>query len=806
MLVTLETPKPHSKQQKIIMNAFNYKNVLEIWVANGTKNGKALSYQEVIPTVDGWKEMGKLKAGDHVFDENGKPTKILSVTDLMYGHKCYEVVFSDGSKIVADEEHLWTVESQKRRKNFARNPDTKFKPETLETRELIKNLKIYKGEKERPNYSIDLVANAVEFNSINLSVDPYVLGVWLGDGTANDGSLTSPDDQIIEEIRSTGLEVNKNKAKYRWGILKLAKVLRENNLKNNKHIPSDYLRGSKEQRLAILQGLMDSDGYVNKRGHAYFYNTNKNIADGFEMLAASLGIKVTRSSKIGKLNGIEHKLCYIASFATDLPVFRLKRKLDRIGKVQKKSRRRYIAEINEVESVPVCCITVENPTHLFLAGKSCIPTHNSIGASVALSQKAWMTKTSLYRWVAPIYSQSKIGLRYCQRMLPTSPHVTLNKSDPSITVNDKDTRIEFWHGQDPESLEGEACNGYVLDECSKMVQQVYDSALTTTTVTRGPILAISTPRGKNWFYEKCMDAKERMEYDIARGNQPTKIFITSPSSLNPKVTPEALAEAKRNLPDRLFRQYFLAEFVDDGDVFGGFRGSIYGYEIDSEDEEREIWFDDGYKFDKYGLLDVDVVIGADWGKRNDYCVFTAWDFKRHRLIAFQRFRGASYIEAIKNLIIFNNRFKKVMIIKHDKTGLGEVIDDLLDKTPLAHDGVVFHNRNKSEMVNSMMVAFEQNNIKIPNWKLMCKELDAFEVTTSDIGTMKYSAPAGMHDDIVSSMILGWLAVTEYSEGQLDLRIVEELASTKNEYADWLNNSYDEPEDFQRGWQDVKGYR
>jgi hypothetical protein len=425
----------------------------------------------------------------------------------------------------------------------------------------------------------------------------------------------------------------------------------------------------------------------------------------------------------------------------------------------------------------------------------------SIGASSAIASKAWITKNGLYRWVAPIYAQSKVGLRYCQRLLPPKPYVIPNKSEMSLHIEKQGTTIEFWHGQDPESLEGEAVNGYVLDEAAKMMAGVYDSAITTVTITRGPMVAISTPRGKNWFYEKCMRAKEEMEWSIRNGKVPKRLFITNPSSVNPKVSAEAIDEARRNLPDRLFRQYYLAEFVDDGDVFGGFRKVLYGDPID-DNSRIQFWVRDDYpEVPGVGKADVDVVVGADWGKKNDYTVLTAWDFKRRRMCGFMRFRGTSYIHAIKCLIWFCARFRKVHMVRHDKTGLGEVIDELLDKTELPYEGIIFTNHLKSELVNNLMVAVEQRAIELPNWTSMVHEMDNYEVTTTEIGNMKYSAPDGLHDDIISSMILGWSCALEYVEGEMSVKFTDELRPKPAE--GWVRTIREELEDSQPGWINVE---
>lgn len=802
---TIQTLKGHSKSQDLIINAFVTPGLKEIWVANGSKYGKANYIEQLIYTTEGIKRFGDLQEGDHVFDENGKPTKITYVTDTMYDHDCYEVVFQDSQKLIADAEHLWFTKTHAERKNEARNKSGKKYGQVRTTLELLETLHHIDRTHKRPNHSIPLVTNPIELPEQNLPIDPYLLGLWLGDGDSNGGKLTICSDHaevILKHLNDKCVYnhvLDRSKPEVykaeRIRIKNLTTQLREFNLIKNKHIPSHYLIGSPEQRLELLRGLMDTDGTICKRGHCTFDNTNIDLAKGVMDLAMSLGIKAHWHERIGKLYGVEKKTCYRVMFTTDIPVFKVKQKLERIRPVQSKSKNRYITEINKVPSVPVKCIKVENPTSLFLIGKGCIPTHNTIAAVNTMIAKAPITSNAVFRWIAPIYSQSLIGMRYFRRFLPKTKHIQFNKSEPSIIFDPINTRIEFRTGKDPESLEGEATAGNILDECSKMTEEVYASTRTTTTVTRGPIMAISTPRGKNWFYNRCMAAKEEMEWALANNKTPHRIFIQAPTTDNPYVSKEAVMDAQKSLPRRLFRQYFLAEFVDSGSTFADFRKCLYNDRIEML-PGKERWFDESMPKNKDGKYDIKVVIGADWAKKIDYTVFTAWDYKKKKMVGFWRFQGVNYIEAIKKVYHFGKQFADVELLIHDQTGIGEVIADLLDKTGFPHQGITFTSKNKTFMVNNLIISFEQRDVQIPFWPEMVQELDAYEVQTNEIGTMKFSAPNGMHDDIVSSMILGWAAVCDYSTTEMSVKIIEELKTNTYSAGDWINDYKDEDEEVQ----------
>jgi hypothetical protein len=397
----------------------------------------------------------------------------------------------------------------------------------------------------------------------------------------------------------------------------------------------------------------------------------------------------------------------------------------------------------------------------------------SIAAASSQAGKAWITPNSLYRWVAPVYSQAKIGQNYAKKILPPNAK-PINSGVLSLNLPNG-TTMEYRSGKTPEDLEGEGVfGGYCLDEASKMKEQVYISAKTTVSMTRAPIVVFSTPRGKNWFFKKCMEAKDHMEWSIKKGIPPTKLYIPAPTALNPFIPPESIADAKKNMPDRLFRQYYLAEFVDDGEVMVGFRECLYQDDPLDLSGDTQFWV-------KPDSEKAEIVIACDWAKHQDYTVMGAFECGegvKPRLIGFSRFNGLRYTEQVRKLVMFSRMFAKTRIVYHDKTGVGEAIDDLLSQTGLNFHGVVFTNSSKSAMVNNLITAWETKSLDIPYWEEMIGELEAFEVQTSDTGLMRYNAPSGLHDDIVCMLMLGWAAVSEYS-AEFRIRFLEDLPKDKS---------------------------
>ena len=390
-------------------------------------------------------------------------------------------------------------------------------------------------------------------------------------------------------------------------------------------------------------------------------------------------------------------------------------------------------------------------------------TGKTFGAGVGLTKQIFSCRGSLYRWVAPIYAQSKIGMRYFRKLTPGEPYTRFVESNsPSMYVPDIDSMLEFWHGQNPESLEGEGVDGYAIDEAAKQKRQVYDSARTTVTRTRGPIVTFSTPLGKNWWYDLCMEAKDEMALAKRQMRMPRKLFYRAPTFSNPTISKEAIKALKRDLPDRLFRQYVLAEFLADGAVFSGVHACIIGSRMDF-DSDQYSWFD-------LSASEATVVVGVDWAKTHDYAVFTAFcvDGLVPRVIGLQRFNGVKYTEAIVRLVKFCKRFKEVITVKHDKTGVGEPLDDMLSDTYLPYEGVTYTNSIKNHLVNNLMLGFQAKELLIPDWKDAIEELGSFEAKVTSAGNITYNG-VGAYDDIVNSLMLGYLAAGEASGGVREVR-------------------------------------
>ncbi len=345
------------------------------------QHGKQLCIDTPVLTSKGWKTHGALLSGDYVFHPSGKPIKVLN--NIPQSEPCtLEFTFSDGSKIRCHENHEWTV-IKGRRKTI-----------TLEANQFL-NTPLYTGEKGKRGsrfiYQLPFV-DCLQFDTMDLHLDPYCLGAWLGDGGssapviyegAQDFSVLNHFDSLYS-CSSYGVHKGTTVKYKQYTSTAFHTGLKYYCLLDNKHIPLDFLLCSKEQRLQLLAGLIDTDGSLHApTGQYRFINTNKKLIDGVCMLLKSLGYTYSLTSALPRSNpnsyGIQDKqICYQIGFT---PLDCIPCKIPRKQSDKKPLRRRIslvaIRELSKHEYTKGNCIHVDSADGLYLAGSNLIPTHNS---------------------------------------------------------------------------------------------------------------------------------------------------------------------------------------------------------------------------------------------------------------------------------------------------------------------------------------------------------------------------------------------------------------------------------------------
>jgi len=304
-------------------------------------------------------------------------------------------------------------------------------PRVIDTKTISETLG--HGSRQDLRYSVD-VAPSIITEDNPLPIAAYTLGAWLGDGYSKGSRIITAysDIAIIDRIEQDGYDVEENKyssetcgvftigafkrsdvcrrghdksqyrtrdghcllcnrivEKARRGgkeipentVFSFSELLAQIGVRDNKHIPEEYLFASYNDRLSLLNGLMDTDGTVDKKGHCAFDNCNRRLVDDVHVLLSSLGIKATIQTRAAKIKGQYISDAYRVMFnpPDGIRVFHLKRKQERIQARTKKTRSdtRMIIAVDPVPSVPVKCIKVDSEDGIYLTGKGFIKTHNT---------------------------------------------------------------------------------------------------------------------------------------------------------------------------------------------------------------------------------------------------------------------------------------------------------------------------------------------------------------------------------------------------------------------------------------------
>lgn len=362
--------------------------------------GRSILNTENLITPTGLKPIGEIKVGDFVIGSDGKKTKVLGV--YPQGElPIFEVKFSDGTKSVCSGDHLWntmTLNEKRYRKGYT----------TKSTNEISKNVKNKHNQKV---HRIPILSAPVEFEKQKVLIDPYLLGVLLGDGHMNKGfSITTADPEIIEECSKVLPSDHKfvYKGKYDYRIQSNKKI---NKIKIDlmelkiwgkkspeKFIPDCYKFNDCECRLAVLQGLLDTDGWICKHRSGncriQFSSTSKALADDVMFLTRSLGgmaysrVRYFDESDNHEYDGkiIRHvHSSYIVDIILPVCPFKLSRKAEQYSNNQNYVK--MISSIKETGKGECTCIQVDAKDHLYLTNDF-IVTHNTFHNSICIFDEA----------------------------------------------------------------------------------------------------------------------------------------------------------------------------------------------------------------------------------------------------------------------------------------------------------------------------------------------------------------------------------------------------------------------------------
>jgi hypothetical protein len=589
------------------------------------QTGKALALDTPIPTPTGWTTMEDVKIGDNILSPSGDNVSVTMKTETMYNHNCYKLYFDNGEEIIADADHLWEVDSSYWRtgKKVIRSQEIydiyKSKAQNKRGKGVQGSLYI---EKSKP---INFIKNL-------LDIDPYLLGVWLGDGYSSDGRIIAHKDDYTFYKKRIDVEYEREDGNcIRFKVKDFRSKLKSYNLLKNKHIPQNYLRSSYEDRLELLRGLMDTDGSVTKNTRSFeFYQKNYDLILQVVELLSTLGIK----SNI-RHRKIKDNYYHTISFTTEEQVFNLQRKLNNVDS-QRSTRiqesRHYIHKIEKVDSVPVACIQVDSEDHLFLCGKTFIPTHNSTTVVSYLLHYAVFNDNVNIGILANKAATARELLDRLQTAYENLPKwmqqgiISWNKGSLELENGSKILAAST----SASAVRGMSFNILFLDEFAFVPNHIAESFFASVypTITSGKntkVIIVSTPHGMNHFY--------RMWHDAETGKN-GYVFTDVHWSEVPGRDEEWKKQTIANTSEQQFKVEFLCEFLGSVDTLiapSKLRNFVYDHPK-TRNAGLDVYVDPSENSDYVVTVDVARGVGSD------YSAFVVVDVTQfpHRVVAKYR--------------------------------------------------------------------------------------------------------------------------------------------------------------------------
>jgi hypothetical protein len=353
-----------------------------------------------------------------------------------------------------------------------------------------------------------------------------------------------------------------------------------------------------------------------------------------------------------------------------------------------------------------------------------------------------LQKGSHILWVAPTYDQVRIGWEECRK--GSEGALTYMKSEMVAVSNVNSGKILFRSVDDPNNARGHTADGIVADEIGDIVEEAWYEVMRPIIMdTGGWAILAGTPKGRNFVWREVTRADE--DPNVLAVQAPTLGCEITPMGLarkphpleNPHVPFEELVHLYRTMPERSFRQEILAEFIEDsGTVFRFVRRQATSV-------IREPYF---------GTF----VIGVDWGRTNDFTVATVMDCQTREVVDFDRFNQIDFYfqqERLAGLWRKWSAGNAACSILAETNSIGRPNLEALQRMGLPIYGWNASNTSKQQLIETLSLDIEQQTIRYPAIPELISELEAYEMVRLPSGLLRYQAPQGMHDDIVTSLAL-----------------------------------------------------
>lgn len=341
-------------------------------------------------------------------------------------------------------------------------------------------------------------------------------------------------------------------------------------------------------------------------------------------------------------------------------------------------------------------------------------------------------------WIAPTYKNTRPLWRWLVQATAedvAKRRMSVNKSERSIETK-RGGFLGIYSGDNIDSIRGESFHLAVIDEAARIPELAWSDAIMPTLADfDGNAILISTPKGKNWFWQEWVRGQDKGG-DVASWQAPTN---ENPS---PQIR-KAFDKARDRVTESSFRQEWMAEFLEGGEVFRRIREAATAERLD---------------VGRVGPY----IVGVDWGKHNDFTVIAVFDASTRSQVYLDRFNQIDYAVQVQRLEAVCDKFKPAAIIA-ERNSMGEPLVELLHRRGLPIRPFLTTNATKTEAIDALSLAFERGDIRILNDSVQIAELQAYEMERLPSGLMRYGAPEGMHDDVVMALALAWQGVISTSK-------------------------------------------
>lgn len=330
----------------------------------------------------------------------------------------------------------------------------------------------------------------------------------------------------------------------------------------------------------------------------------------------------------------------------------------------------------------------------------------------------------------------------CRLLQPQTARV--NVQEHRIELHSGGT-VDMWSLDSADSVRGRKYKRVVIDEAAMVrdLENAYQAVIRPTlTDFAGDAWFPSTPKGMGFF---------KRLYDM--GQDPAEPEWASwqiPTSENPHMPLEEIEAAKSELPERIFNQEYLAQFLEDG---GGVFRKIMDAAYEGGDSKREPLV----TVLNEAIDDHSYVVGVDWGKHEDFTVLSVLDTTTKELVKVDRFNQIDYSVQLSRLETLCEKFKtKTILPEHNSIGIPLI--EQLQRAGYRVTPFNTTNASKAEAIDALALAFERGDLKIIPDKVLISELQAYDAERLPSGMLRYGAPPGCHDDCVMSLAIAWQAV------------------------------------------------